>query len=45
MEHAGVEVDRAADARRDFHRGNYHVVSFALNSCGVQLDEGVAPAM
>jgi len=28
-----------------FTVGNYHIVSFALNSCGVQLDEGVAPAM
>jgi len=28
-----------------FTVGNYHVVSFALNSCGVQLDHGVAPAM
>lgn len=28
-----------------FTVGNYHVVSFALNSCGVQLDEGVSPAM
>jgi 4-carboxymuconolactone decarboxylase len=28
-----------------FTVGNYHVVSFALNSCGVQLDEGVPPAM
>ena len=24
-----------------FAIGNYHLVSFALNSCGVQLDEGV----
>ena len=28
-----------------FTVGNYHVVSFALNSCGVQLDEGVPAAM
>lgn len=28
-----------------FTVGNYHLVSFALNSCGVQLDEGVPPAM
>ena len=28
-----------------FTVGNYHVVSFALNSCGVQLDPGVPPAM
>jgi 4-carboxymuconolactone decarboxylase len=28
-----------------FAVGNYHVVSFALNSCGVKLDEGVPPAM
>ncbi|MDP9464794.1 MAG: carboxymuconolactone decarboxylase family protein [Actinomycetota bacterium] len=28
-----------------FTVGNYHVVSFALNSCGVQLDSGVSPAM
>jgi 4-carboxymuconolactone decarboxylase len=28
-----------------FTVGNYHVVSFALNSCGVQLDEGVPPAL
>ena len=28
-----------------FTVGNYHVVSFALNSCGVQLDAGVPPAM
>lgn len=28
-----------------FTVGNYHVVSFALNSCGVQLDEGVPSAM
>ena len=28
-----------------FTVGNYHVVAFALNSCGVQLDAGVPPAM
>lgn len=28
-----------------FTVGNYHVVSFALNSCGVELDPGVPPAM
>ena len=28
-----------------FTVGNYHIVSFALNSCGVQLDEGVPPAL
>jgi 4-carboxymuconolactone decarboxylase len=28
-----------------FTVGNYHTVSFALNSCGVQLDRGVTPAM
>ncbi len=28
-----------------FTVGNYHIVSFALNSCGVQLDVGVEPAM
>ncbi|MEP7204547.1 MAG: carboxymuconolactone decarboxylase family protein, partial [Ilumatobacteraceae bacterium] len=28
-----------------FTVGNYHTVSFALNSCGVQLDDGVPPAM
>ena len=28
-----------------FTVGNYHVVAFALNSCGVQLDAGVTPAM
>jgi len=28
-----------------FTVGNYHTVSFALNSCGVQLDQGVTPAM
>ena len=28
-----------------FTVGNYHTVSFALNSCGVQLDEGVPAAM
>jgi 4-carboxymuconolactone decarboxylase len=28
-----------------FTVGNYHVVSFALNSCKVQLDEGVEPAL
>ena len=28
-----------------FTVGNYHVVSYALNSCGVQLDDGVPPAM
>ena len=28
-----------------FTVGNYHVVSFALNSCGVQLDEDVPSAM
>ena len=28
-----------------FTVGNYHTVSFALNSCGVQLDQGVPPAM
>jgi alkylhydroperoxidase family enzyme len=28
-----------------FTVGNYHVVAFALNSCGVQLDDGVPPAM
>jgi len=28
-----------------FTVGNYHVVSFALNSCGVQLDEGIEPAL
>lgn len=28
-----------------FTVGNYHCVSFALNSCGVQLDPGVAAAM
>ncbi len=28
-----------------FTVGNYHVVAFALNSCGVQLDAGVPTAM
>jgi len=28
-----------------FTVGNYHVVSFALNSCVVELDPGVPPAM
>jgi 4-carboxymuconolactone decarboxylase len=28
-----------------FTVGNYHVVSFALNSCGVELDPGVTPAL
>jgi 4-carboxymuconolactone decarboxylase len=28
-----------------FTVGNYHCVAFALNSCGVQLDAGVAAAM
>jgi 4-carboxymuconolactone decarboxylase len=28
-----------------FTVGNYHIVSFALNSCGVELDAGVPPAM
>lgn len=28
-----------------FTVGNYHVVAFALNSCGVELDAGVPPAM
>ena len=28
-----------------FAVGNYHVVSFALNSCGVQLDDDVVPVM
>jgi 4-carboxymuconolactone decarboxylase len=28
-----------------FTVGNYHVVSFALNSCGVELDSSVPPAM
>ncbi len=28
-----------------FTVGNYHVVAFALNSCGVQLDEGIPPAL
>jgi len=28
-----------------FTVGNYHTVSFALNSCGVQLDAGVTDAM
>ena len=28
-----------------FTVGNYHTVSFALNSCGVQLDDGVPAAM
>ncbi len=28
-----------------FTVGNYHVVSFALNSCGVELDPGVPAAM
>ena len=28
-----------------FTVGNYHIVSMALNSCGVQLDEGIAPAL
>jgi len=28
-----------------FTVGNYHTVSFALNSCGVLLDRGVTPAM
>jgi 4-carboxymuconolactone decarboxylase len=28
-----------------FTVGNYHVVAFALNSCGVELDSGVAPAL
>jgi 4-carboxymuconolactone decarboxylase len=28
-----------------FTVGNYHVVAFALNSCGVELDPGVPPAM
>jgi 4-carboxymuconolactone decarboxylase len=28
-----------------FTVGNYHIVSMALNSCGVQLDAGVQPAL
>jgi alkylhydroperoxidase family enzyme len=28
-----------------FTVGNYHIVSFALNSCGVVLDEGVPDAL
>jgi 4-carboxymuconolactone decarboxylase len=28
-----------------FAIGNYHLVSFALNSCGVQLDEGIADTL
>jgi hypothetical protein len=28
-----------------FTVGNYHIVSFALNSCGVQLDDGIQPAL
>jgi len=28
-----------------FTVGNYHTVSFALNSCGVQLDDGVTAAL
>lgn len=28
-----------------FAVGNYHCVSYALNSCGVQLDDGVAAAL
>ena len=28
-----------------FTVGNYHIVSFALNSCGVQLDQGVPAAL
>ena len=28
-----------------FTVGNYHTVAFALNSCGVELDAGVPPAM
>ena len=28
-----------------FAVGNYHLVSMLLNSCGVQLDEGVEPAL
>jgi alkylhydroperoxidase family enzyme len=28
-----------------FTVGNYHIVSFALNSCGVELDAGVPPAL
>jgi 4-carboxymuconolactone decarboxylase len=28
-----------------FTVGNYHIVSFALNSCGVELDPGVPAAM
>jgi alkylhydroperoxidase family enzyme len=28
-----------------FTVGNYHTVAFALNSCGVELDSGVPPAM
>jgi 4-carboxymuconolactone decarboxylase len=28
-----------------FTVGNYHTVSFALNSCGVQLDDGVPAAL
>ena len=28
-----------------FAIGNYHLVSFALNSCGVELDEGIADTL
>ena len=28
-----------------FTVGNYHIVSMALNSCGVELDAGVPPAL
>jgi hypothetical protein len=28
-----------------FTVGNYHLVSFVLNSCGVQLDAGIADAL
>jgi 4-carboxymuconolactone decarboxylase len=28
-----------------FTVGNYHLVSFVLNSCGVQLDDGIADAL
>ena len=45
----GTPSSRAFDEQQlldvIFTVGNYHVVSFALNSCGVQLDEGVPPAM
>jgi alkylhydroperoxidase family enzyme len=28
-----------------FTVGQYHLVSFALNSCGVELDEGIADVL